>query len=412
MHLHDGQRRCLLQSRRFTVVPCGRRWGKTTMGIAMAYYGVPNAPGALAAGFDVGWFAPTYKLIDEAWRLAKRFLAPVSTRVDGSMHRIEVGKAAIDFWNISDDAGRGRKYGLVIIDEAAIADNLQVAWEQAIRPTLVDHRGAAFFFSTPKGPNFFWELSERKGDDWATYHASTYDNPMIPASEIDLARADLPEMVFAQEHLAKFVTFGAGLVKPDMLVEGVCPPDLPVVLGVDLAISEKEGADWTAIVALSRDPASGLVYVCEAERHRCGFHEVLQRIQAAAARWQNPLVAIEQTQYQAAVVQELTRTTRLAVRGVKPDRDKVTRFAPMLTRYEQRQVRHDPARVPAWFRDELLSFPEGEHDDGVDAVAYAFQQAASAGPIAFAATPGPAIAGWRHRADIGLNDMGRQAGGW
>jgi hypothetical protein len=212
MHLHDGQRRCLLKSRRFTVVPCGRRWGKTTMGIAMAYYGVPHAPGALAAGFDVGWFAPTYKLIDEAWRQAKRFLAPVSTRVDGSMHRIEIGKAALDFWNISDDAGRGRKYGLVIIDEAAISENFQTAWEQAIRPTLVDHRGAAFFFSTPKGFNFFWELSERKGDDWAKYHASSYDNPLIPASEIDLAREELPEMVFAQEHLYQFVTFGDGLV--------------------------------------------------------------------------------------------------------------------------------------------------------------------------------------------------------
>ena len=39
---------------------------------------------------------------------------------------------------------------------------------------------------------------------------------------------------------------GAGLVKPDMLRDGAAPPDLPAVLSVDLAISEKDGANWTA----------------------------------------------------------------------------------------------------------------------------------------------------------------------
>jgi predicted phage terminase large subunit-like protein len=114
------------------------------------------------------------------------------------------------------------------------------------------------------------------------------------------------------------------------------------------------------------------VYVKEAERHRCGFHEVLQRIKASAARHSPRVIAVEQTQYQAAVVQELTRTTTLPVRGIRPDKDKVTRFLPVLTRYEQRMMRHDPSGVPAWFRDELLSFPECEHDDAVDALSHAF----------------------------------------
>jgi predicted phage terminase large subunit-like protein len=99
---------------------------------------------------------------------------------------------------------------------------------------------------------------------------------------------------------------------------------------------------------------------------------VLQRIKAAAARHNPRVIAVEQTQYQAAVVQELTRTTTLPVRGIRPDRDKLTRYLPVLTRYEQRMIRHDPSGVPAWFRDELLAFPESEHDDGVDALAYAF----------------------------------------
>jgi len=411
--LHEGQKRCLMGSRRFNVIPCGRRWGKTTMGLGLAYYGSPGAPGALAHGYDVGWFAPTYKLLDEAWRLARRFLSPFITRSDGSNHRLEIGNAAMDFWNLSEDCGRGRKYGLVIIDEAAIASDLQTAWEQAIRPTLTDYHGAAFFFSTPKGLNYFYSLhdSAPRLNDWAIYKASSYDNPHLDPMELDAMRDTMPELVYKQEILAEFVTFGAGLVKPDYLQDGPCQADLPVVLGVDLAISEREGSDWTAIVALSRDPVSGRIYLREVERHRCGFREVLARIDAAAHRWQPALIAIEQTQYQAAVVQELARSTRWPVRGIKPDRDKVTRFAPLLTRYEQRLVWHDPARVPAWFREELLSFPEGVHDDAVDAAAYAFAAAAQAGPIEFTALPGQ-VQGWRRRPDDDISHYDRAPGAW
>jgi len=196
-------------------------------------------------------------------------------------------------------------------------------------------------------------------------------------------RAGMPALVFAQEVLAQFVTFGAGLVKPDYLIQGEPPPGLPVVLGVDLAISERQGADWTAIVALSVDPSDGRVYVRSAERHRENFHNVLCKIKEAAAHWKPSLIAIEQTQYQAAVVQELARTTTLPVRGIRPDKDKLTRFTPLLTRYEQRMVRHS-AGLPPWFREELLAFPQGAHDDAVDALSYSFfaaARAALAGPV-------------------------------
>lgn len=380
MTFHAGQVRIIQDARRFNVVACGRRFGKTAMGGILALTGWPGRLQGLASGYDVGWFAPNYKLLDEAWRALKAALESqgVVNRADSQQRRIETRfGGSLDFWTLEEpDGGRGRRYGLVIVDEAAMARHLKDAWEQAIRPTLTDHAGGAWFFSTPNGVNYFHELSRRgqsdEWPDWAFHHAPTKANPHINPAEIDEARTSLPELVFRQEYLAEFVTFGAGLVKPEHLVDGIAPPGLSVVLGVDLAISEKQGADWTAIVAMSRDPETGLIHVREVERHRAGFHEVLNRIKAAAARHNPTLIAIEQTQYQAAVVQELARTTSLPVRGVKPDRDKLTRFARLLTRYEQRLVRHDPAGVPAWFRDELLSFPEGEHDDGVDAAAYAF----------------------------------------
>ena len=388
--LHTGQLSIVKATERFRVVSAGRRFGKTLLSCLWLAL-LPG--GALASktsskGRPVAFFAPTYKLLIEVWDSMIHTLTPVIRKANKTDMRIElITGGTVDFWTLEDaDAGRGRKYARIVIDEAAHARYLKDAWERAIAPTLTDLRGDAWFISTPKGMNYFHELYQRGGDpnhpEWASFHMPTTVNPHIPSDEVERARIELPELVFRQEYLAQFVTFGAGLVKPEMLKDGPPPADLPVVLGVDLAISEREGADWTAIVAMSRDPRTGLVYIREAERHRCGFHAVLERIQDAATRHNPQLIAVEQVQYQAAVVQELTRTTRLPVRGIRPDKDKLTRFMPLLTRFEQGQVRLDTARVPAWFREELLSFPEGQHDDGADAAALAFSAAANqAAPI-------------------------------
>jgi predicted phage terminase large subunit-like protein len=372
--LHAGQAAIFESQARYRCVSAGRRFGKTLLsGVWLTLM-----PGGAVDGSPVAFFAPTYKLLLDVWSDMERTLRPIIKKANKTEMRLElITGGKVDFWTLEDlDAGRGRKYRRIVIDEAAHARHLKDAWERAIAPTLTDYRGEAWFISTPNGLNFFHELFRRGVDpaypDWQSFHMPTRVNPHIDPAEIERARADLPALVFAQEYLAEFITFGAGLVKPEMLIEGAAPAGLPIVLGVDLAISEKQGADFTAIVALSRDPTTGLVYVREIERHRCAFNEVLNRIKAAAARHQPALIAVEQVQYQAAVVQELTRTTRLPVVGMRPDKDKLTRFMPLLTRFEQGQVRLDPAHVPAWGREELLAFPEGAHDDLCDALSLAW----------------------------------------
>lgn len=379
--LHTGQREIFESDARYRVVSAGRRFGKTLLSCLW----LAMAPGGAVSGAPVAFFSPTYKLLLDVWADMERTLRPIIKKANKTEMRMDLmtgGK--IDFWTLEDqDAGRGRRYRRVVIDEAAHARYLKDAWERAIAPTLTDYRGEAWFISTPNGMNFFYDLFKRGDDpaypDWAAFHMPTAVNPHIDPAEIANARQDLPALVFAQEYLAEFVVFGAGLVKPEMLRDGPAPDGLPTVIGVDLAISEKTGADWTAIVALSRDPATGIVHIREVERHRCGFHEAIDRIKAAAARWNPTMIAVEQVQYQAAVVQELARTTALPVRGIRPDKDKVTRFLPLLTRYEQGLVRHDPARVPAWFREELLAFPEGQHDDAVDAASHAYNMLTRSG---------------------------------
>ena len=371
--LHQKQLDVIKHPARFKVVSCGRRFGKTLLAIEWLVF----EEGGAIDGNPVAFFSPSYKYLSDVWKDIEETVRPIISKANKSEMRIElITGGNIDFWTLEDkSAGRGRRYKKIVVDEAAHARNLKDIWEQSIAPTLTDYRGEACFLSTPLGMNYFYDLYQKgklDNNEWASFHAPSSDNPHIAPEEIDRARADLPELVYAQEYLAQFVTFGAGLIKPEMLVEGTAPAGLPVVLGVDLAISEKAGADWTAIVAMSRDPKTGIVYVRECERHRVGFHAVLERIQAAAARWSPSLVAIEQVQYQAAVVQELARTTKLPVRGIRPDKDKLTRFMPLLTRFEQGLVRVDPAGFPAWAREELLAMPEGQHDDVVDALSLSY----------------------------------------
>jgi len=370
MNFHSGQKAIISGGSRFKVARCGRRFGKTML--ATEWLGL--MPGSAIDGWPVAFFAPTYKILLDVWEDMKRTLAPVTKRSNKSDMRIDlITGGKIDFWTLEDkNAGRSRKYKRLVIDEAAHARLLQEAWERAISPTLTDFLGEAWFISTPNGINFFHELY-RKGEDpmqkdWQSWHLPTSCNPHIRPEEIERYRDDLPELVFRQEYMAEFVTFGAGMIRPEMIIMGPTPPGLDIVLGVDLAISEKQTADFTSIAAMGRDNVSGLVHLKEVERHRCSFNEILNRIKDAAARHKPRIIAIENVQFQAAVVQELARTTSLPVVGIRPDRDKVTRLAPMITRYERRLVYHDPAGVPNWFRDELLAFPEGDHED----VAHAF----------------------------------------
>jgi predicted phage terminase large subunit-like protein len=237
---------------------------------------------------------------------------------------------------------------------------------------LADLQGDAWFFSTPKSANYFKVLFDSAANDpeWMRWQMPTSTNPYIAPSEIEAMRRDLSSLVFQQEVQAQFVTLAGAVIQREWLRQALPPPDARLTLGVDLALSTKHDGDYTAIVALTTDP-DGRVYVRDAQRRQVPFHQVLQFIQEMAERWRPVLITIESVQYQAAVVQELLRTTRLPVRSVTPDKDKMTRFQPLIARYEQGLVHHAPT-LPAWFLDELLSFPFGDHDDAVDALAYAY----------------------------------------
>lgn len=378
--LHPGQQQILSESRRYNVAVCGRRFGKTIMAAEILIDG-PRGKGAIH-GYPVALYAPTYSTMLESWRRFVHILKPITVSKSEQNKRIDlITGGVVEFWSLDDpDAGRGRKYSVVCIDEAAMIKRLEEAWSQNIQPLLMDYQGEAWFVSTPKGDNYFKTLFDRgyasnpeREDDWMSWQIPTWHNPHIAPEEIEKMRQSMPRLAFMQEIEAQFVSFAGTFIKAEHIRTGQAPDGLTLYMGVDLAISMKENADYTAIAVVGVD-ASGRVWVVDAERRRVGFRDALDFIKSKAARWRPESIAIESVQYQVAVVEELLRSTDLPVHQVRPDKDKLTRAQSLITRYENGLVWHDE-RLPRYFTEELLSFgPDAEHDDLVDAVVYAYMQ--------------------------------------
>ena len=162
----------------------------------------------------------------------------------------------------------------------------------------------------------------------------------------------------------------------------VLPHWKKIVLGVDLAISESEQADYTVIAVCGMDENYNL-YLLDMAWGQWTFNTILTQLKKAAVKAQKvygrlDLIAVEQVQFQAAVVQEMLRTTALPAKGVTPDKDKVVRARRWALRAEQGKVYADrDARWWAFLADCLADFPNGTKDP-IDAISVMWQ--AVAGP--------------------------------
>ena len=242
-----NQEKVRKEARRFNVLDCGRRWGKSKLSVNLLVEGALD-------GYPVGYFAPTYKLLEGTFKECYNALEQVIKRKHDQQFIELVTGGIIEFWSLDNpNAGRSRKYKVAIVDEAAFVKDLWDAWTQSIRPTLTDMKGGAWFMSTPKGKNDFYKLWMRgqTGEEgWASWQMPTSTNPFIDISEIWAAEKDLPALAFKQEYLAEFNDnvanpFGFQFIKqctmPKSIEESVC-------FGVDLAKS----FDWTVIIGLDK----------------------------------------------------------------------------------------------------------------------------------------------------------------
>jgi hypothetical protein len=261
---HINQKPILASKARFRILMCGRRWGKSELSQ------IEIITEALK-GHQVAYITPTYNL-------AKTFFDKLAKAVPFPANRSELTislptKGSIQFFTGERlDNLRGRKFHLVVVDEASFIPNLEDGWLNSIRPTLTDYIGRALFLSTPKGKNYFYSLFMKGGEqDWESFRFTTYDNPHINKSEIDDARTQLPEAVFEQEYMANPMENAANPFGSAFIQQCTYPisTSAPAVYGIDLAKS----TDWTVIIGMDRMGA-----VCYFERFQNDWRTTKQKI--------------------------------------------------------------------------------------------------------------------------------------
>lgn len=139
-----------------------------------------------------------------------------------------------------------------------------------------------------------------------------------------------------------------------------------VTMGVDLASSERQSADYTARVVVAEDEQHNhYVLSVYRDKRETGHRQFV--IDGAMAYPDVSRIVIENNQFQSTLIRDLVDTTHLPVVGRKTDVDKVTRARSVAARYEARKIFHHSSLAGSPFEMELLSFPKG-HDDMIDAL--------------------------------------------
>lgn len=158
--------------------------------------------------------------------------------------------------------------------------------------------------------------------------------------------------------------------------------ELSVYMTVDLASSKADGADYSTCVVMGVTP-EGMWQVLDCWYGRVTPVEHMDEIFRLVQKWRPISVGIEKVQYQAAMLAFLQKEM--------PRRNIFFNVVPLIAgaKKEQRidvlQPRFAVGSVwfpvgAAWLQEmegELLAFPTGQHDDLIDALAYA-EQIASA----------------------------------
>jgi hypothetical protein len=197
---------------RFIILVAGRRYGKTRGSVNKLMEESLRAPHDI----PVAWISPTYKQSKIAFRYFKKlfgktrlFLRPPN---ESNLEIITLGGGMIQFRSAERaEHIEGEGYKFIVVEESWDVLSDPDVWLRILRPTLMDVQGKALFIGRADFENTFWHSLYLKGltnnPNWKTYHATSYDNPLIIQDEIDSYKEEegMTDDIFNQQIMAEFL---------------------------------------------------------------------------------------------------------------------------------------------------------------------------------------------------------------
>jgi hypothetical protein len=224
MPLHDKQKEIVSSGARFKVIRAGRRSGKSSVEVEIMLF-----KAVTGRDRNVFYIAPTQKQARSIiWEALK---ARIGTIGEANESRLEMRLPTEDGgfstifiagWENRENF-RGMKAHHITFDELDTMKDFFIGWQEIFRPALIDTAGTADFIGTPKKENPNLRRLEKefaeKGDDFASFHFTTADNPHIPPLEIAKAKQDMDADTFRQEILAEYVDNAGALFRYTSLID-------------------------------------------------------------------------------------------------------------------------------------------------------------------------------------------------
>lgn len=359
------QRRFWLSDAKYRLFVGGVGSGKTRAGCVEVL--------RMPAGSTGMVLAPTYPMLRDA--TLRTFLALVERAgILESFNKSELivtltDKKTVLFRSADNpDRLRGPNLGWFWADEAALMD--RDVW-LIMLGRLREHPGLAWVTTTPRGFNWLHDVFTTSGGDHAIVRSSSRDNTFLPADFVaSLEQAYTSE--FARQEIEGEFTEPAGAVfkRGWFTVVEHAPPNMQWVRYWDLAASTKESADFTAsaAVALADD---GTLYIRDMIRDRLEWPDAKTVIMQSMQSEPGVIHGIEEALHGLAAVQDLRRERSIAhvtLRGIRVDKDKVSRALPWAARAEQGKVVLVRGSWVESFLAEVCAFPLAPHDDQVDTI--------------------------------------------
>lgn len=195
------------RTQRFACIVAHRRAGKTT---ACIHEEQRAATSCALPKPRFAYIAPQLKQAKTiAWDILKAAAEPLrkhGATVNESELRVDYpnGGQVRLFGADNPDAMRGIYLDGAVLDEPAQIDPR--LWPEIIRPALSDRLGWAAFIGTPKGRDAFyqvWRHAESDGD-WFHLKLPASKTRILPASELDAARAVMSPSQYAREYECSF----------------------------------------------------------------------------------------------------------------------------------------------------------------------------------------------------------------
>ena len=396
---HQGQILVRKEAKRFNWLSAGRRWRKTTLAMAIA---VENA----VKGKTIIWGAPTYDQVSVGFEETRKAAHSVAKFNQSRMEAHFPNGGRILYRSLDNpDNARGHTADGVVMDEAAYIH--RKAWNEVLRPMLIDTNGWAWGIGTPCGRNWYWEEHVKAADDpdsmaWQVptlgvrmtdkglvREPNPYENPNIPFSEIEKLFYSQPRQIFEQENLAQFVELSGGVFRRVQEAAVLEPKEYEegkqYIAGVDVAAS----VDFTVVSVLDAE-SKDQVYLDRF--NRVDYPVLIDRLEAVYHRYHLTSMVVESNSIGRPVIDELVTRGLNIIPFTTTSATKQSIIQNLQAAFENGQIRilNNPVLV-----GELLSFeskrnasggfsysaPDGMNDDCVMSLAIAWYGVNSGGTI-------------------------------